>query len=1107
MVVLILIVVILAIAVVRLQHALTALREDLAAARLGAGLDRLPAEQLERLNRRVAALEAQLAAEGMHQHPSLLDVAPTHPATPDERAAPVGTAPAPETRTDAPAHRVPPPPVTEAPPPPSVAATAFGADERATMPVAASTGVRETGDAPPAPPAEAWEVVVGTSWLNKIGVFVFVIGVALLLGYSMANIGPLGRVAMGYALSLAMLGTGVVLERRDTYRNYAYGLMGGGWAATYFTAYAMHAVPAARIVESELAATASLVLVAGGMIVHSLRYRSQTLTALAYVAAYAPLAFSPLSAFSLLAAVPLTATLLAVSARFAWSGVAMLGVAAGYGIFIFRTAVLTASPISEATLLVLWVYWLMFEIGDIASRRRRDADMPAPLFALNAAGFLGALLLHSAPDERQWLLMGTAASAYLASACARALILGRSRVADDEKPAQPLNTMHGATALAAALFAYAVVLRLDGAGRTLALLVETQMLVAAGVTLADRHLRRIGTALAVLVTVHIIPLAAIDASTGFSAVVGVSPVALLVAAAWHGNVEWLRRRQRAVDPAERLYGWAALVLLLLVARREVSPFYQGVAALAWALVLLEAGLRRTDEYQRQAYAALGIGAVLVGDAFLLHVSGIRLPSGVTADDVIGRHVWVALPAAIALAYAFAARLTVHDRSTNATTHAAAAGFAATIATAFVVLFEYRVTPEYALAAVWGLTATTLASLGAWRAVDMFRWHGFALGTGAFALALPPLLLDAVDSRHEYAATASAVLFLYLTGYIGRLGAAGAAAAAAGLVALGGSLLQTVFVWRVVPPDLVAPVWAGSALAIVLLGALRGSAGQRWQAYALIVLATARALAAFDGGELTTRQSIASGTVVALAYVVGYLGRALRGGARLTVTDNERQIAGAVCFLASMHLVALMYQVVPPAALVPSLASAGVMLTALGVWRARTGQRWQGYGCYALAALSIVGDLTLPAGERAPLIATASGIGILFASGLLLRARLAGASGGGRAAGEETIRLGMLVVGTVLLSGFLARELDTGLVTLAWGLEGAALLVVGFLARERVLRLSGLALLFLCILKLFAYDLRQLEALARILSFVVLGLVLLAVSWFYTRYREHIRRLL
>jgi len=69
------------------------------------------------------------------------------------------------------------------------------------------------------------------------------------------------------------------------------------------------------------------------------------------------------------------------------------------------------------------------------------------------------------------------------------------------------------------------------------------------------------------------------------------------------------------------------------------------------------------------------------------------------------------------------------------------------------------------------------------------------------------------------------------------------------------------------------------------------------------------------------------------------------------------------------------------------------------------------------------------------------------------------------------------------------------------------MLVGLASRARVLRLSGLALLMACILKLFIYDLNELEALARILSFVVLGLILLGISWTYTRYREQIKRLL
>jgi uncharacterized membrane protein len=95
----------------------------------------------------------------------------------------------------------------------------------------------------------------------------------------------------------------------------------------------------------------------------------------------------------------------------------------------------------------------------------------------------------------------------------------------------------------------------------------------------------------------------------------------------------------------------------------------------------------------------------------------------------------------------------------------------------------------------------------------------------------------------------------------------------------------------------------------------------------------------------------------------------------------------------------------------------------------------------------------------------------------------------------------------LLTLLLFDAVQGRLLTVALGFEGAALLMAGFTWRERVLRLSGLVLFLLCIAKLFVYDLRELDTLSRILSFVVLGVMLLAASWVYTRYREKIRRLL
>jgi uncharacterized membrane protein len=82
-----------------------------------------------------------------------------------------------------------------------------------------------------------------------------------------------------------------------------------------------------------------------------------------------------------------------------------------------------------------------------------------------------------------------------------------------------------------------------------------------------------------------------------------------------------------------------------------------------------------------------------------------------------------------------------------------------------------------------------------------------------------------------------------------------------------------------------------------------------------------------------------------------------------------------------------------------------------------------------------------------------------------------------------------------------------LVTVTWGAQAAILLATGFPARERLLRLSGLGVLLACIARLFVFDLPQLEELARIISFVALGAVLLTVSWIYTRYRAQIQKFL
>ncbi|MGH7552364.1 MAG: DUF2339 domain-containing protein, partial [Longimicrobiales bacterium] len=109
--------------------------------------------------------------------------------------------------------------------------------------------------------------------------------------------------------------------------------------------------------------------------------------------------------------------------------------------------------------------------------------------------------------------------------------------------------------------------------------------------------------------------------------------------------------------------------------------------------------------------------------------------------------------------------------------------------------------------------------------------------------------------------------------------------------------------------------------------------------------------------------------------------------------------------------------------------------------------------------------------------------------------------------ESHARSGFSLLGAALLAVLLYYEVDGTLLTVAWALEGAALMAAGFPARDRTLRLAGLSLMLFCSLKLFVYDQREMEMLYRILSFLVLGVLLLGASWGYSRYREQVGRYL
>jgi len=81
------------------------------------------------------------------------------------------------------------------------------------------------------------EKIIGESWINKIGILILVIGVAIGAKYSIENnlISPLTRIILGYISGIILLGFGMKLKAK--FENYSAVLVSGAMAIFYFITY------------------------------------------------------------------------------------------------------------------------------------------------------------------------------------------------------------------------------------------------------------------------------------------------------------------------------------------------------------------------------------------------------------------------------------------------------------------------------------------------------------------------------------------------------------------------------------------------------------------------------------------------------------------------------------------------------------------------------------------------------------------------------------------------------------------------------------------------------------------------------------------------------
>lgn len=856
--------------------------------------------------------------------------------------------------------------------------------------------VEEEQSVLPEKPNVSWEERIGGNLLNKIGAVILVIGIALFLGYSFASMGALGRVCTGLTVSISILAGGLYLERKDDLRIFARGLIATGWAATYFTSYAMSAIDAAKVIDNPAIGLAVMAAVATAMVAHSLRYRVQSLTALAYGCVYAALGLSELNTAVVLALFPLAGSMLWLARKFAWNQLTPFAAAATYAVFLSRSDS-GASLWTVQSLLI--AFWVLFEAADLLAPSRLA-------FAINALAGLGASAYawqHKDP-ESMWLFCCGAAALYLATTLVRA-----SRKQDS----------WASLSISAVLAALGIFAQTHGLWTAIFLAAEAELLFLAG-----HHLE--------VPAIRIFSYFAFFASLSSSALAtGQWTPALLV----HAGLFYSNRRLRS---NARWFGYAASALTAVAIGIECPWRWTAAAWVGFALVLFETGVwRRLAEFRYQAYAVASLGLV-ASAATRLHPA------------FVANHKSAFFTAAAALLYALRATRGLHslveqERANIRTVCAISAPLlmanALTGVTpepwwgvawlgAAILLMELAL---HALPAELLLPALVLASAGAGHTVLQLRWDTFA-ASGAIALIAALRLLwirQPWITLLRGSMLAVAGVFGWAAMWLGGTPHAWIpviAAACAYLFAEAGRALEA--------PDF---EYAGHGLSACSAMLVIFMPPVQWPA--LFVIATHA------------------------AFAVRFRMIEWHGWPALTIFAMWlQQTAG-------------------------NNASAPLALAALALLYIAEhleihAMRWQAYVAFLLATAAYVWT-----GSDAAIWAR----GVTAAT--LLPATLFSSRN------RQSIRTLFAAGLASCTATLLYEEASGGMLSIALGLEGIALLAAGFAAKERSLRLSGLALLLLCTIKLFAYDLSGLETVYRIASFLCLGVILMAASWAYTRFKS------
>lgn len=350
------------------------------------------------------------------------------------------------------------------------------------------------------------------------------------------------------------------------------------------------------------------------------------------------------------------------------------------------------------------------------------------------------------------------------------------------------------------------------------------------------------------------------------------------------------------------------------------------------------------------------------------------------------------------------------------------------------------------------------------------------------------------------------------------------------------------------------LWTFYGAALLVSGLLRRLAVLRYAGFLVMAAAVAKVLA-LDSSfyDAPTHLPVVNQTFMAYALLVLGLGLAARFYRKAGGLEEEKRAmlpallsAAALLALGGLSLEAVGYydrlwwratEGVEDAVRGPLREGKAFALTlvwtlygaGLFLWGARRDAvAWRTGGLVVLAAAALkllAWDVFYyDAAWHAPVLNRTAGAFALVVAALWLVVREYARAGGRFAEGERvrpvaTVAANLLaVVGlSAEASGYFAARIRAGGLTdealrdlqlarqlslsVVWTIYGGALFLVGRARRSQLLRVLALVLLGLTTLKVFFWDLSSLDRVYRIASFILLGLILLVVSYLYQKSQQ------